>query len=238
MFDQSGLCLAVHILHGLVGSNTPLSVVNNEEAHFVLTNNIGIFLNIVNIKDHRISVKERILINDITQIISIASCDDKIVVIGAVDFANTIVKFMNKTGEVYWADKCTRNQDFSMSCACYLEKARPVVIIADSAERKILKLDLGTGGILNFHRDEEEPSAVCVDANRSILYIGKCSDRQIRAFSCDFINDRKILKQDDGICHYPRCLAFNPTNNQLLVAKQCVLEEANFVDRFQIFMAD
>ena len=235
LFDQNGLYLAAYAFHSLQSDQIHISVVNNNAAIAHVYEQTGGRLYTFDITDNLFLVKENNPMWNGGFLLSISSFGDKIVKTGTT-IGGTAVKLTDQRGEEYWSRSESNNGQYLFGLpqfsTCYLENNKLVIVIPDTMNNTITKLDGETGEILNIISDES-PFGVAVDADRGFLYVCKRNITQVVVYTTHLDNPRILLTHADGLCSMPRYITFNSSNEQLLISSES-FGVGNYLDCYQI----
>ena len=209
-----------------------IAVVDDDEAVVNLCQETQLYVVDIQTCDPKICYKIQL---DFT-VRAVSCLGDKLVV--CTSEIPAFLKLIDKRGRTYWSrNPFYLGETLFSSVAnitCCLENDNPIVIVADSLENSVVKLNGETGDVIKFcgvYGKSHE--GICVD-ERGIVYLCYGASDEICAWNLDLNNRRVLLTTREGLGNAPSCLKYTATKRQLMIAYTSYSDSSNNIDCYPI----
>ena len=240
LFDQEGQYISRYV-YPIRFLNMEVAALNNEEA--ILSVYGEKQLKVLNIKNNVLRIKDTIKLRETVK--GISCYEDKIILIG---LQTPTIKVIDRHGKTFWSRPRNRKDGYNewrANCStCFLENNKLVVIVSGTMYNKIMKLDGSSGDVLDVSDIFGTGQTGLSPDNRGLIYVCNRLSREVCVYTPSLDNYRILLSNMDAWSNLPRCVKYNATNGQLMVANNCFntvnymnceyFNDCNYVESYKI----
>ena len=174
---------------------------------------------ILDISDRKMSIKGTVKLPFTVR--GISTFKDKLVVT-SLSTSPAIVKLIDLRGRVYWTtDTDQQGQQlfyYPDYVTCYDDGGSAAVIVSDQDNDMLTVLNADTGDIIARRKVEgKDPHGVTTDTTGNIFVCYRRAG-EVAVLTKDLSQEKVILSGKDGLRSQPQAIAYNASDNQLLVS--------------------